>query len=304
MPHIPVLYHEVIHALQPRDGGRYVDGTVGAGGHAWGILKASSPTGLVLGLDLDPVALTLAEERLLTFADRVILRQASYTSLSEQVKDLGWMQVDGILLDLGISSMQLDDLSRGFSFRADAPLDMRFNPDGLVTAADLINGLSENDLADLIYRYGEERRSRQIAMEIVENRPIETAAELAALICRVVRPAKDGIHPATRTFQALRIATNDELLNLEKVLPQAVESLTPGGRLAVIAFHSLEDRIIKNFFRLESQDCLCPPKQPVCTCDHKATLQLITRRPIRPEESEAKRNPRARSSRLRVAEKL
>jgi 16S rRNA (cytosine1402-N4)-methyltransferase len=304
MSHIPVLYHEVIWALCPRDGGLYVDATVGAGGHALGILDASSPGGLLLGIDLDPAALALAEERLSPYADRAILRQASYTTLLKQVKELGWTQVDGVLLDLGVSSMQLDDLDRGFSFRGQAPLDMRFNPDGLVTAADLVNGLPEKDLADLIYRYGEERRSRQVARAIVVNRPISSTVELAALISRAVKPGQDGIHPATRTFQALRIATNDELHNLEKVLPQAVESLTSGGRLAVIAFHSLEDRIVKNYFRQESQDCICPAKQPICTCGHRASIRQITRQPIRPEKSEALANPRARSSRLRVAEKL
>lgn len=224
--------------------------------------------------------------------------------MSQQIVDLGWSQVDGVLLDLGVSSMQLDDKDRGFSFLGEAPLDMRFNPEGLVTAADLINGLPEKELADLIYRYGEERKSRQIARVIVENRPLYTTTELAGLISRVVKRGKDDIHPATRTFQALRIVTNDELRNLEAVLPQAVESLTPGGRLAVIAFHSLEDRIVKDFLRRESQDCICPPKQPLCTCGHKATIRQVTRRPIRPEETEITINPRARSSRLRIAEKI
>ena len=304
MPHIPVLYHEIIHALNPHDGGFYIDGTVGAGGHAWGILDHSSPSGKLLGLDLDPIALSLAKEHLSRFGDRVYLRQASYTTISQQIKDLAWPAVDGILLDLGVSSMQLDDHSRGFSFLGDAPLDMRFNPEGLVTAADLVNGLPEKTLADLIYRYGEERKSRRIAKAIVESRPIHTTVELAQVISQVVQRGKDGIHPATRTFQALRIATNDELQNLKQVLPEAVASLAPGGRMAVIAFHSLEDRIVKEYFRRESQDCICPPKQVICTCGHEAILRKITRRPIRPEATELENNPRARSSRLRIAEKI
>lgn len=304
MLHKPVLYHEIVHALNPRDGGYYVDGTVGAGGHAYGILDACSPSGKLLGLDLDPVALSLAAEHLSPFSGRVFLRQASYTMLSQQIEDLGWRQVNGVLLDLGVSSMQLDDPRRGFSFRNEAPLDMRFDPKGLVTASDLVNGLPEKELADLIFRYGEERKSRQIAKAIVAARPIHTTTQLAALISSVVKRGKDDIHPATRTFQALRIATNDELRNIESVLPQAIGSLVAGGRLAVIAFHSLEDRIVKEFFRRESQGCICPPRQPICTCDHKAILRQITRRPIRPEEMETTTNPRARSSRLRIAEKI
>jgi len=200
--------------------------------------------------------------------------------------------------------MQLDTAQRGFSFRAEAPLDMRFNPDGHVTAADLVNGLSERELADILYQYGEERKSRQIARAIIAQRPVRTTKELADIVLRVIRPKRGQAHPATRTFQALRIATNDELLAVEAVLPLAVESLASGGRLAIIAFHSLEDRLVKRFFRQESQDCICPPRQPVCNCDHKAALRAITRRPIRPEDFEIQTNPRARSAKLRVAEKL
>jgi 16S rRNA (cytosine1402-N4)-methyltransferase len=303
MHHLPVLYHEIIHALRPHDKDLFVDGTVGAGGHAWGLLDASAPNGKLLGLDLDPQALELAQERLAPFGERAILRRASYTTLTEQLDSLGWPAVDGILLDLGLSSMQIDKPGRGFSFQTDAPLDMRFDPDGHVTAADLVNGLPEGDLADIIYQYGEERNSRRIAREIVAARPLRTTLELVNIIVKVVRPEKGGIHPATRTFQALRIATNDELLAIEKVLPKAVNALTPKGRLAVIAFHSLEDRIVKHYFRQESRDCLCPPKQPACTCGHKASLIEITRRPIRPEDAEIQANPRARSSRLRIVEK-
>jgi 16S rRNA (cytosine1402-N4)-methyltransferase len=199
--------------------------------------------------------------------------------------------------------MQLDTPQRGFSFRAEAPLDMRFDPQGYVTAADLINGLPEAELADLIFQYGEEQRARQIARAIVKHRPLHTTLELAAVIAAVVKYGRGKIHPATRTFQALRIAVNDELRAIETVLPQAMAALASGGRLAVISFHSLEDRIVKRFFRQESRDCICPPKQPVCTCGHKAILREVSRRPIRPDENETINNPRARSARLRVAEK-
>jgi len=256
-----------------------------------------------MGLDLDPQALALAQKRLAPFGERVILRQASYTTLAEQIATLGWPAVDGIVLDLGVSSMQLDTAQRGFSFREEAPLDMRFDPQGYISAADLVNGLPETELADLIYRYGEEPRARPIARAIMKRRPLHTTLELAEVITRVVKPVRGKIHPATRTFQALRIAVNDELGSIETVLPQAVGALAPGGRLAVISFHSLEDRIVKTYFRRESQDCVCPPKQPICTCGHKASLREISRKPIRPEESETINNPRARSARLRIAEK-
>lgn len=303
MTHLPVLYHEIIHALRPRDGGLYVDGTVGAGGHAWGILDASTPKGKLLGLDLDSQAIEIARKKLEPFEDRAILKKASYTKLVCQLREMGWSKVDGILLDLGVSSMQLDTPHRGFSFRNDAPLDMRFNSDSTVTASDLVNGLPEKSLAEIIYEFGEERKSRQIARAIVAQRPVHTTTELAEIISKVVKHGQGKLHPATRTFQALRIATNDELRALENVLPQAIESLAPGGRLAVISFHSLEDRIVKRFFRQESQDCICPPGPPVCTCGHKATIDEISRRPIRPEDAEIYANPRARSARLRVVEK-
>jgi 16S rRNA (cytosine1402-N4)-methyltransferase len=302
--HLPVLYHEIIHFLQPRAGGLYVDCTVGAGGHAQGILEASNPDGKLLGLDLDPQALTLAQKRLTSFGGRVVLKQASFVTLGLQLESLGWPAVQGILLDLGVSSMQLDTPERGFSFRSEAPLDMRFDPEASITAADLVNNLPEAELADLIYHYGEERRSRAVAQAIVAARPVNTTGQLAEIIAKVTSSGKPGIHPATRTFQALRIATNRELEAIEEVLPQSVKALAPGGRLAVISFHSLEDRIVKQFFRRESRECLCPPKQPQCTCGHKASLVEITRKPVRPSDTETLENPRSRSSRLRIAEKL
>jgi 16S rRNA (cytosine1402-N4)-methyltransferase len=303
-PHHPVLYNEIIHLLQPQRNGFYVDGTLGAGGHAWGLLDASSPDGRLLGLDVDPQALELARDRLADFGERAVIRKASYASLSEQLRLLGWQPVQGILLDLGASSMQFDTAERGFSFREDAPLDMRFDPDNPVSAADLVNSLSEGELADILFQYGEERRAYQVARAIVQARPIGGTVELARVVARVTGSGKQGMHPATRTFQALRIAVNHELESLSAFLPQGVEALAPGGRLAVISFHSLEDRLVKQYLRRESSDCICPPRQPVCTCGHRASLREITRRPIQPEEAEVRINSRARSARLRVAEKL
>jgi 16S rRNA (cytosine1402-N4)-methyltransferase len=302
--HQPVLYQEIIHFLSPKSRGLYVDGTLGAGGHAWGILQASAPHGRLLGFDVDPQALQLARQRLAEFGERAHLVQASYTTLPQQLHAVGWAQVDGILLDLGVSSMQLDTPERGFSFLQDAPLDMRFDPRDPVTAADLVNNLDERELADILFQYGEERQSRRVAREIVRARPLHTTLELAQVVSRATRSGRPGMHPATRTFQALRIAVNRELEAEETVLPLAVAALAPGGRLAVIAFHSLEDRLVKQFFRREAQDCICPPRQPVCTCGHKASLQELTRRPARASEAEMQRNPRARSARLRVIQKL
>lgn len=304
LPHQPVLYQDIILALRPQREGLYVDGTIGAGGHAYGILEGSSPEGRLLGLDVDPVAIRLAKERLAPFAERAVLIQASYTSLQEHLLQLGWPPVDGILLDLGVSSMQLDETNRGFSFQADAPLDMRFNPHNPIKAFDLVNDWTEQELADVIFHYGEERRAYQVARAIVKARPIHTTRELAQVVTRVTRGGREGLHPATRTFQALRIAVNGELDSLESVLPQTISVLRSGGRLAVIAFHSLEDRIVKQFFRRESKDCLCPPRQPVCTCNHQSSLKDLTPHPIRPTDEEIQSNPRSRSARLRIAEKL
>jgi 16S rRNA (cytosine1402-N4)-methyltransferase len=304
MPHQPVLYKEIIHALQPQAGGRYVDGTLGAGGHARGIMEASAPDGLLLGLDVDPQALAIARRNLAPYEGRTHLVQASYTSLSQQLAQLGWDTVDGILLDLGASSMQFDTPERGFSFQHDAPLDMRFGPHVPRTAADLVNLSSERELADLIYRYGEERDSRKIARAIVRARPIHTTRELVAAI-ESISPRRGGrVHPATRTFQALRIAVNDELSAIEEVLPQAVAALRPGGRLAVISFHSLEDRIVKEFFRDHSRDRVNPPYERLYEEERKATLKEVNRKPIVPSEEEIQDNPRARSAKLRIAEKL
>lgn len=302
--HRPVLYNEIIHALQPGRGMRFVDATLGAGGHAWGLLQASQPDGVLLGMDVDPQALALASTRLAEFGRRFVPVQASYTGLSRQLVELGWESVHGVLLDLGMSSMQVDSPQRGFSFLADGPLDMRFDPHSTLTAADLVNGLPESRLADLLHRYGEERRSRALARAIVAARPLGTTRQLAQVVSAASPGFREGIHPATRTFQALRIAVNGELEAIEAVLPQAVAALAPGGRLAVISFHSLEDRIVKLYFRQESRDCICPPRQPVCNCGHRAVIKEITRKPLQPGSEEVAANPRSRSARLRVAEKL
>ncbi len=310
-PHLPVLYKTIITALQPKSPGHYIDGTLGAAGHAAGILSESAPDGQLLGLDLDPQALAIAREVLAPFGERAQIVQASYTTMKEEAAKRGWDKVDGIVLDFGVSSMQLDTPERGFSFLNDGPLDMRFGPNAGMSAAEMVNSFSEEDLADIIFRYGEDRLARRIARSIVGNRPLRTTAQLADLILKSVgRPER--IHPATRTFQALRIAVNGELDSIEKVIPIAVsllrspdpESGNTGGRLAVISFHSLEDRIVKEYFRHESRDCICPPRQPICTCGHKASIIEVNRKPIEASEEEVQENPRARSAKLRVAQKI
>ena len=288
--------------LAVRPGGVYIDGTVGGGGHAEAILESSAPDGRLLGLDRDPGALEAAGERLARFGGRAVLRHGSFARLAALAE--GFAPVDGVLLDLGLSSLQLADPARGFAFSQEGPLDMRFDPTAPgPTAADLVNGLPVKELAALLYRYGEERQAGRIAEAIVAARPLETTRQLAEVIERAVG-RRGRIHPATRTFQALRIAVNKELEALEAALPQAVDLLRPGGRLVVISFHSLEDRIVKRFLRRESRDCICPPETPVCTCGHTAQLRLLTRKPVRPDPEEVERNPRARSARLRAAERI
>ena len=299
--HIPVLLQAVLSFLQVRPGGIYIDGTVGGGGHAAALLEASAPDGRLLGLDRDPAALEAAQERLALYGGRVTLRRGSFADLIPLAQD--FIPADGILLDLGLSSLQLADPARGFSFSQDGPLDMRFDPEDEVTAADLVNTLSVRELTDLLYRYGEERQARRIAEAIVAARPIYRTAELAALIERTVG-RWERIHPATRTFQALRIAVNRELEALEAALPQALEALRPGGRLVIISFHSLEDRIVKQFLHRESRDCICPPEIPVCVCGHRAQVRVLTPKPVRPDAAEVAANPRARSARPRAAEKV
>lgn len=302
--HIPVLPDEVISGLRVEPGSRIIDATVGGGGHAAEILAASAPDGRLLGLDRDPAALEVARERLAPYEGRFELVHASFADLREVAEAHSFVPVEGILFDLGLSSLQLGDAERGFSFMSEGPLDMRFDPtSGGPTAADLVNTLSAEALADILYEYGEERQSRRIAKAIVEARPIHTTGELTDVIAEEVGRRRGRLHPATLTFQALRIAVNEELTALKAALPQAVEILEAGGRMAVIAFHSLEDRIVKRFMRRESKDCICPRELPICTCDHEATLNVMTKKPIRPTEEEVAVNPRSRSARLRIAER-
>ena len=300
--HIPVLYKEVLAGLQPQPGGCYIDATLGAGGHAAGILTASAPDGRLLGLDADPEAVAFARQILRPFGERAILKAANFRQMEAVARKLGFGQVDGILMDLGLSSRQLMDPERGFSFSQDGPLDMRMDPGQTRTAADLVNHLSQSDLADLIWRYGEERHSRRIARAIVAARPVTTTKQLADLVERTVG-RRESIHPATRTFQALRIVVNDELESLSQAMLQARDLLRPHGRLAIIAFHSLEDRLVKRFYQLESKDCICPPEIPICVCEHRATLRALTSKPVRPTAEEVAQNPRSRSARLRIAER-
>lgn len=301
--HVPVLYAEVLAGLQPRPGGSYIDATLGAGGHAAGILAASSPDGRLLGLDADPEAIAFARQSLQPFGDRIVSQTANARHLEAVASAHGFEQVDGILMDLGLSSRQLADAERGFSFSHDGPLDMRMDRSQEQSAADLVNHLPQAELADLLWRYGQERHSRRIARAIVAARPLTTTGQLASLVAGIVG-RREKIHPATRTFQALRIAVNDELEALSQALVQARDLLRPGGRLAVIAFHSLEDRKVKRFYQQESRDCLCPPEVPVCVCGHQATLKVLTPKLVRPTDDEIARNPRSRSARLRIAERL
>ena len=302
--HVPVMVKESLTALNVRSHGCYVDGTLGGGGHSEAILEAAEGTRL-LGIDLDGDALDMARVRLSGYGDRVSLVQANFGDVREIVHDhLGGL-VDGILLDLGLSSMQVDTGERGFSFRREGQLDMRFDSRQRTTAHEVVNRYSVESLSDLIARLGEEPRARRIAREIVANRPIRTTTHLA----EVVRRATGGqtrrrIHPATRTFQAIRMAVNREMDNLTRGLEGAIDVLNAGGRLAVISYHSLEDRLVKEKLRTESSDCVCPPGLPQCVCGHKASLRLVNRRVIRPSAGEVQANPRARSARMRVAERI
>jgi 16S rRNA (cytosine1402-N4)-methyltransferase len=307
-PHRPVLLRETIELLAAERGGLFVDCTVGLGGHSEAILQAS-PATQVLGIDRDSEALELARKRLARFASRFRAVHADFRDITRVLATAEVGLVRGIVADLGVSSLQLDSPSRGFSFRHQAPLDMRMDMTSGETAAQLLGRLSEVEIARIIFEYGEERRSRRIARLIVERResgaPVETTRDLAELVERAVGPVKKRrIHPATRTFQALRIAVNRELENLEEFVAAAVDLLEPKGRLAVISFHSLEDRIIKRTLARLSGRCQCPPRLPVCACGAKRILELLTRRPVTPSESEVSANPRARSAKLRVAEKL
>jgi 16S rRNA (cytosine1402-N4)-methyltransferase len=304
--HVPVLLDEVMTVLQPRSGGCFIDCTVGLGGYAAAILERISPSGRFLGIDADPDAIKISEDKLSNYGEAVTLVNDNFVNLEAICQEYQFHPVDGILFDLGVSSLQLDTAERGFSFQLDAPLDMRFNPEEGLTASDVINRFSEQELAKLIERYGEERHSRQIARHIVQNRPITTTTELAQLVEQALAASthRGRIHPATRTFMALRIAVNNELQNLELALKQTPNLLRPGGRLAVISYHSLEDRIVKQFMRYAASSCVCPPGTVVCRCGHVPTLALISRKVIKPTSLEIESNPRSRSARLRIAERL
>jgi len=304
--HEPVLLREVLAALACRPGGFWVDGTVGAGGHAEAILRASAPDGRLFGCDRDAEAAEAARRRLRPFGARVIVQHADYRRIPALLDAIDAPPVSGLLLDLGISSLQLDEPGRGFSFQADGPLDMRIDRSQSGTAADLVNTLPEEGLAAILKEFGEERRAKRIARAIARARdrgPIATTRELAAIVA-AASPGPGRIHPATRTFQALRIATNGELEGLDHLLADATACLEPGGRIAVISFHSLEDRVVKRTLRSLTRRCVCPRDLPVCVCGRPGVVRLITPRALRPSPEEVRDNPRSRSARLRAAERL
>ncbi|MDD5711297.1 MAG: 16S rRNA (cytosine(1402)-N(4))-methyltransferase RsmH [Smithellaceae bacterium] len=307
--HQPIMAREVVASLNCKRGGIYVDGTVGGGGHSLAILKATEPDGIVIGIDTDDEAIAFASERLCFFGDRARLRKANFSSLDRVLDDMDIRQVDGIILDVGVSSHQLESASRGFSFALEGPLDMRMDTANTTTAAHIVNNHPEEELKRIIREYGEEPMARRIARAIVIRRqtaPIETTAELASLIASAIsgRRARTKIHPATKTFQALRIAVNDELSNLSRSLTVGVERLLKDGRFSVITFHSLEDRIVKETFRSWEGECVCPPDLPVCNCTREAKARVITRKPIVPQPEEIASNPRARSAKLRTAARI
>lgn len=306
--HVSVLLQECIDGLNIKPDGIYVDGTLGGAGHSSQI-AACLTTGRLVGIDRDPIALKAAGERLEPWKDRVTLVHSNFSEIASILRDLGIKGVDGILLDLGVSSPQLDETSRGFSYMADAPLDMRMNGQDLLTARDVVNTWEQSRLKKILFDYGEERYAPQIAAAICrrrEERPIETTLELVDII-RGAMPAsalREKQHPAKRSFQAIRIAVNDELGAVEKVMTDAIACLNPGGRLAIITFHSLEDRIVKFGMADAAKGCTCPPNFPVCVCGKKPKVKLISRKPIVSGDEELERNPRARSAKLRVCEKL
>ena len=304
--HQPVLLKEVLEYLNPQPNQNFIDGTVGGGGHAAAILERTGPNGFLIGLDRDPKAIAAAVEKLAKFKNRIILICDSYKDLNKSINDQrANLQFHGLLLDLGLSSAQLaPEESRGFSFKIDAPLDMRFGPETELTAEKILNFWPEQKLADIFRNYGEERKAKAIAKKIVlyrKSRPFKTTAQLASLF-GPFRPRRR--HAATKVFQALRIAVNSELETLKEALPDLSEVLAVSGRLAVISYHSLEDRIVKQFFLEEAKDCVCPKEFPECRCTHRKTLAIVTKKPVIPSAEEIKQNPRARSAKLRVAEKV
>ena len=306
--HVSVLLEECLEGLNIKPDGIYVDGTLGGAGHSSQIAKRLT-TGRLIGIDRDPVALNAAGERLAPYADRVTLVHSNFCEMDHVLDDLGIEGVDGIMLDLGVSSPQLDEVSRGFSYMGDAPLDMRMNNEDSLTADVVVNTWSQEELKRILYDYGEERYAPQIAAAICrrrENAPIKTTLELVDVIRSAMPPAalREKQHPAKRSFQAIRIAVNDELGAVRQVMDAAIPKLNPGGRLAIITFHSLEDRIVKNGMADAAKGCTCPPNFPVCVCGKKPKVKIITRKPVVSGDEELDRNPRARSAKLRVCEKL
>ena len=307
--HLPVLAEEVMTILSPRPGSLQIDCTLGGGGHTERILEASSPNGRVLGLDADPAAIDRVRERLARLGDRLVLRNADFRDVGTVAPAAGFARVDGLLLDLGLSSFQLADTERGFGFRAGGRLDMRFDPARGVPASELVATLDAAALADIFRRYGEEPRALRIARAIVRDRaiaPVDTAERLAAVVERAApaAPGRRRVHPATRVFQALRIAVNDELGALEAVLAAAMDLLQPGGRLVVLSYHSLEDRIVKRFVATERKGCICPPELPVCVCGRVPRLRAVGPQPVMAAPDEVTSNPRSRSVRMRAAERI
>ena len=314
--HIPVLCHKVIDFLSPKSDGVYIDGTVGLGGHSAAILETSAPNGRVIGIDLDVEALTIAKSRLHVFGERSSLINGNFAEMDVLLETRHSIHaVDGILLDLGVSSLQLDTPHRGFSFNHTGPLDMRMNARQMlnseretdITAMRVVNNSPMDALVDIFKRYGEERFARRIAHRIIQTRqatPIMTTTQLAEIVKQAVPKGISKIHPATRVFQALRIHINAELENLETGLDIAIQLLRQGSCLCIITFHSLEDRIVKHCFQKCARTCICPPKTPICICEHTASLEILTKRPISPDAVEVQHNPRARSAKLRVARKL
>ncbi len=305
--HKAVLLRETVRHLTVRPGGAYIDCTVGEGSHSSAILQAAMPGGRLLGIDLDPQTLERARRRLQphqTHEGSFTLVKGNYTQMAELARTSGLPDPDGIFLDLGLSSLQLENRGRGFSLLRDGPLDMRYDPEAPLTAAHIVNSYPVNELARVISLYGEERRARSIATAITQRRPLRTTLELADLVSRVCGGRRGRIHPATRTFQALRIAVNAELDNVKAGLQQAIRLLRPGGMLVVISYHSLEDRIVKETISQEARGCICPPRAPICTCRHTPSLKIISRKAVKPSPEEVRENPRSRSARMRVAQRL
>jgi len=302
--HKPVLLGKAVEALQAQPGKRYVDCTLGSGGHASAILEKILPDGKFLGIDADPEAINIAKTRLANYTGSTIIVNDNFANLEAICRENNFLPVDGILFDLGLSSTQLKISERGFSFQHDGPLDMRLSPTQGLNASDIVNNLPESKLSQIIRAYGEERYSKRIARYIVKGRPISSTIQLANIVEKAIGSHRGKIHPATRTFMALRIAVNRELENLVTALKQTINCLDDRGRLVVISYHSLEDRIVKQFMIRESKGCICPPDTPICQCGHIPSLKIISKKAITPSLTEIKLNSRSRSAKLRVAERL